>query len=152
MMDKKIKKTVEKVLREFFKKLTFEVDFEVGELADNNLKLDLKTSEPQVLIGLHGETLHSLQMVLGRLIRKQLETPVFLDIDINQYKQNKMRYLQEMAKSAADRAALNRKEEVLPAMSSYERRIIHLALAERTDIKTESVGDGLERRVVIRPA
>jgi len=152
MLDKKIQKKIDKIIREFFKKTTFEVDFEFGEFNDNNLKVELKTEDPQILIGPHGKTLHSLEMVLGRIIRKQFEEPIYLDIDINQYKQNKIKYLEEIAKSIADRVALNRTPETLPIMSSYERRIVHMALAERADVKTESTGQDEERRIVVSPA
>ena len=182
MIDKKDKKKIEKVLKEFFKKITFEVDFELKHAEDssarashgNNLKLELKTPHPQVLIGPHGATLHALQLVLGKIVRKQLDphtkrgqgaegakigkdsprsgVGVYLDVDINQYKQNKIKYLGEMAQGTADRVALNKKEETLPIMSAYERRIIHISLADRTDITTESQGQGPERRVAIKPA
>ena len=160
MIDKKDKKKIEKVLKEFFKESTFEIDFEFGKIEESSadspqgdtLKLDLKTDEPQVLIGPNGGTLHSFQMVLGKIIRKQLDKQIYLDIDINQYKQGKIKYLEGTAKEVADRVALNKKEEVLPTMSSYERRIIHMALAERGDISTESIGQGFERRVVVKPA
>lgn len=152
MMDKKDKKKIEKVLKEFFKKSTFEIDFEFGKMDGSTLKLDLKTEEPQVLIGPQGGTLHSFQMVLGKIVRKQLETQIYLDVDINQYKQGKVKYLEGTAKEVADRVALNKKEEVLPVMSSFERRIIHMALAERDDITTESIGHDFERRVVVKPS
>lgn len=152
MIDKKDKKKIEKVLKEFFKKATFEVDFELKEAEDSNLKLELKTDEPQVLIGPQGKTLHALQILLGKMLRKQMERQVYLDVDINQYKQNKIKYLREVAQETADRVALSRKEEALPIMSAYERRIAHMALAERTDITTESAGEDPERRVVVRPA
>lgn len=163
MLDKKTKKTIEKILKEFFKKSIFDVDFEFGELHDNNLKINLKTTEPQILIGLHGQTLHALQIVLGRIVRKQLspakssqadeeQDRIYLDIDINQYKQNKIKYLEELAQRTADKAALNHKPETMDAMSSYERRIVHMALAERADITTDSAGYGTERKVIVKPA
>lgn len=152
MIDKKIQKKVEKVLKEFFKKSTFEVDCKIGEFRDNNLKIDLQAEQAEVLIGTQGKTLHSLQVILGRIVRKQFEEHIYLDIDINNYKQNKVKYLEEMAKNIADKVALNHKPETLAAMTSYERRIIHMALADRTDITTESTGDETERRVVINPA
>lgn len=152
MIDKKIQKKVEKVLKEFFKKSTFEVDCKIGEFRDNNLKIDLQAEQAEVLIGPQGKTLHSLQVILGRIVRKQFEEHIYLDIDINNYKQNKVKYLEEMAKNIADKVALNHKPETLAAMTSYERRIIHMALADRTDITTESTGDETERRVVINPA
>jgi len=152
MIDKKDKKKIEKVFKEFFKKSTFEVAIEFGKIENGTLKLDLKADEPQVLIGPQGKTLHSFQMVLGKIIRKQLDQQIYLDIDINQYKEGKVKYLEDTAKEVADRVVLNKKEEVLPVMSSYERRIIHMTLAERGDITTESTGQDFERRVIVKPA
>jgi len=147
-----MQKKIEKILKEFFKKSTFEVDYKIGAFKENNLEVDLKTEEADVLIGPQGKTLHALQVILGRIIRKQFEDRIYLDIDINNYKQNKVKYLEEMARNIADKVALNHKPETLAVMTSYERRIIHMALAERTDIATESTGDDTERRVVINPA
>jgi len=155
-MDKKDKKKIEKVLKEFFKKSTFEVaidlkDAEDSSLQGSNLKLELKTDESEILIGPDGRILHSFQLVLGKMIRKHLDAQIYLDVDINQYKQNKIKHLEDTAKEVADRVSLNNKEEILPAMSSFERRIIHMALASRGGIATESIGDGFERRVVVKP-
>lgn len=150
-MDKKNKKKIEKILKEFFKKLTFDVDFDIKDAENENLKLDLKVEDSQVLIGTQGRILYSLQMILGKIIRKQLDEQIYLDIDINQYKQNKVKHLTYTAKEVADRVSLNNEEEILPEMSSYERRIIHMALASRGGIATESIGQGFERRVVVKP-
>ena len=152
MIDKKIQKKIEKILKDFFKKSTFEVDCKIGDLKDNNLEVELQAEEADVLIGPQGKTLHSLQIILGRIMRKQFESRIYLDIDINDYKKNKVKYLEEMAKNIADQVVINKKPETLAVMTSYERRIIHMALAERTDIATESTGDETERRVVINPA
>ena len=51
----------------------------------------------------------------------------------------------------ADEVVLTKKEKILSPMPAYERRIIHLELAERKDVSTESIDQGLERKVVIRP-
>ena len=56
-----------------------------------------------------------------------------------------------MAKNIADEAANSGKEKALSPMSSFERRIIHLALQGRQDVVSESRGEGRERRVVIAP-
>ena len=60
--------------------------------------------------------------------------------------------MKETAKSLADEVVLTKEEKVLAPMSAYERRIIHLELAERENVKTESIGEGLERRLVIKPS
>ena len=151
-MTKLKKGKIKKIVEEFFEKMTFESEIEVGEIKENTLPLDLKTEEPQILIGEQGGTLNEIQKILGKILRKKLGEQIFLDLDINQYKKNKMEYLKETAQSTANEVALNKEEKTLPPMSSYERRIIHLELSQREDVATESVGDEPERRVVIKPA
>ena len=152
MIDKKCLKKAEKILKEFFKRTTFILDFEIKQAGDDTIEVELKTEESQVWIGEQGKTLAALQGVLSRILRKQLGEQVYLQVDINQYKKNKEQYLREAAREIADRVALDKKEKALSIMSSYERRIIHTELADRVDIKTESIGSGYDRRVVIKPA
>ncbi|MEK7173009.1 MAG: R3H domain-containing nucleic acid-binding protein [Patescibacteria group bacterium] len=151
-MDKKIKNKIEKILQEFVKKTTFDISFELKEIPEQDWLAEIKTDTPEALIGEHGQTLFDMQMLLSRIIRKQVGEDVKLDLDINQYKSNKNKYLKDLAGEIANRVALLKQEELLPAMNSYERRIIHLELALREDVATESIGEGEERRVVVRPA
>ena len=155
----KIKETVE----EFFKKMAFEVEIEFSPQEDRNLSttpkeekiytfpINLKTSEPQILIGERGQTLAEIQHLLKAILKRKIKEPFFIDLDISDYKKKKIEYLKEMAKSAADEVNLSKKEKWLPAMPAYERRIIHLELAERSNITTESVGQEPERRVMVKP-
>ncbi|MCD6402414.1 hypothetical protein J7L36_00985, partial [bacterium] len=75
----------------------------------------------------------------------------YINLDINKYKKKKTEYLKELANSVADQVALTKKEKVLPPMQAFERRIIHLELADRSDVTTESIGKEPERRVVVKP-
>ena len=143
---------IKKIVEEFFEKMNFKVDIDLGKEKENVLPLSLKTEEPQILIGGGGKTLIEIQKILGKILRKKLGEQFFLDLDINQYKKNKIEYLKDLAKTTADEVALSKKEKALPPMSSFERRIIHLALAEREDVTTESEGEGEERKVIIKPA
>ena len=59
--------------------------------------------------------------------------------------------MKDLAKELADEVALTKKEKVLSPMPSYERRIIHLEISKREDVKTESIGEEPERRIVIKP-
>ena len=72
-------------------------------------------------------------------------------MDVNDYKKKKVEYLIELAHSVADEVSLTKKEKVLDSMQAYERRIIHLELADRSDVVTESIGQEPERRIVVRP-
>jgi len=73
-------------------------------------------------------------------------------LDINDYKKKKVEYLREMARDAANEVSLSKKEKNLVSMPAYERRVIHLELADREDVITESVGEEPERSVIIKPA
>ena len=151
MENKRDLKKIKEIIERFFQKMSFQVQIEKEELKENTLIINLRSKEPQVLIGGGGKTLVDLQKILGKIIRRKVGKEIFLDLDINQYKKNKIEYLKDLAKSTADEVALSKKEKILPPMPSYERRIIHLTLSGREDVQTESQGEEPERRVVIKP-
>jgi len=140
------------LIEEFFKKTSFELEVEVLPPKDQTVFVKIKTPEPKVLIGKNGQALFDLQRLLKLILKRSLKLEeVYVDVDVNDYKKRKIEYLRELAKSAADEVALTKKEKVLEPMPSYERRIIHLELAERGDVITESIGKEPKRRVVIKP-
>ena len=151
MIDQDNINEIKKTIEEFFKKATFEVEAEVLSFEENTLPVKIKTEEPRILIGQNGQTLAEIQHILKAMLRRKVPEQFYLNIDINDYKKKKTEYLKETAISLADEVALTKKEKILTAMSAYERRIVHLELAERKDITTESTGEEPERRVVIRP-
>jgi len=127
--------------------------------------IDIKIDEPQILIGQQGQTLFETQRLLRNILNKKLSrsqddrgssTPsgqkiFYLNLDINDYKKKKVEYLKDLAKSLADQVSLTKEERALLPMSSYERRVIHSELSQRTDVFTESQGDGFDRHIVIKP-
>lgn len=72
-------------------------------------------------------------------------------IDINNYRKERENLILELARAAARKAVSTKQEVNLPAMNSYERRLIHLELSSRPDISTESIGENPNRYVVIKP-
>jgi len=88
---------------------------------------------------------------LRMILNKSLQKVFYLNLDINDYKKKKVEYLKFLAKDSADEVSFSKEEKVLLPMSSYERRIIHTELSQRSDIITESQGDGFDRHVVIKP-
>jgi len=142
---------IKKITEEFFQKMTFEVEIEILPPKDLNLPINLKLKEPQILIGEGGQTLLETQHLLKAILKKSISGPFFIDLDISGYKKKKIEYLKELAKNIADEVALTKKEKSLAPMPAYERRIVHLELADRLDVTTESIGQEPERRVVIRP-
>jgi spoIIIJ-associated protein len=152
-----VKKIREKV-EEFFQKMGFEVSIEISFEKENSLEeedflfsLNINTKEAQLLIGEKGQTLNDIQHLLRAILKKEIKEKFNFNLDISDYKKKKNQYLIELARSIADEVALTKKEKELPPMSSYERRLIHLELGKREDVKTESIGQEPERKVVIKP-
>jgi spoIIIJ-associated protein len=142
---------IKKTTDEFFQKASFEVEIEFLPQKDLVLPINLKTQEPQILIGKGGQTLGEIQHLLKAILKRKISEAFFIDLDVNSYKKKKIEYLKELANSIADEVALTKKEKSLPPMPAHERRIIHLELAARSDVTTESLGQEPERRVVVRP-
>jgi len=151
MISQKNLETIKKITEQFFEKIGFEVEIEVRPLQEKTLPINLKMAEPKILIGEKGKTLTEIQHLLKAMIIKKIQEPIFVDLDISDYKKKKYQYLRELARSLADEVALSKKERILSPMSAAERRIIHLELAERKDVTTESIGQEPERKIVIRP-
>lgn len=87
---------------------------------------------------------------LAKLIaQKQNAGMVF--IDINNYRRKREDLILELAKAMARKAIVEKKEMPLPAMNAYERRLVHTELTKHPDIKTESIGEGRERYIIIKP-
>ena len=142
---------IKMIIDEFFKKTSFEVETEVLNWQDKTIPIKIKTEDPKVLIGQNGQTLADIQHLLKAILSHQIPEQFYIDLDINDYKKKKIEYLKETAREIADDVALNRKDRMLDPMPAFERRIIHLELADRKDVKTESIGEGIERRIVIQP-
>jgi len=128
-MEKLNLEKIKEIVVDFFSKMGFSVTLTLEEKEPNVFLLSIKTDNPKLLIGSSGKTL----------------------IEIHHYQKKKKEFLKDLALNLADEVALTKKEKVMPFLSAYERRIVHLILAERTDIIQESVGQGKERRIVIRP-
>ncbi len=93
--------------------------------------------------------LEDFEYLINLICQKEIQSRIWLDV--NNYRRERERLIVELAKAAAHKAVLNKKEVSLPAMNAYERRLVHLEIASRPDLKTESIGEGKERRVIIRP-
>lgn len=110
----------------------------------------IETSESKKLIGSRGETLKTLDFIVKKLLEKQgVEKPHFM-IDIDGYRSKHIEELQQKARMLAERARSFEYDVEMTPMSAYERLIVHATLADTPSIKTESQGEGRERRIVIK--
>jgi len=148
--EKKDLKKIKQETETFFEKMGFSVQIEVVS-REGTLEVALKSEEPRILIGEKGRILASIQKLLKAILKRKLDRDFYFNLDINDYRKKKAQYLKEMAREMADKVALTKEEKVLTPMSAYERRIIHLELADRPNVATQSIGVEPERKVVIRP-
>jgi len=81
----------------------------------------------------------------------ETEEKLKFSVDVNDYNKSKVGSLEDLAKNMAQQAINDKRPAVLRPMTAYERRIIHLALAENDEVQTESIGEGDERKVVVKP-
>lgn len=108
----------------------------------------------RALIGQYGDTVHALDMIVKKIVEKrttgsEAQEPLFL-IDVNGYRTQKIKDLQTKALMMAERARSLQYDVELSPMSAYERLIVHTTLQDAPNVKTESQGEGRNRRVVIK--
>lgn len=110
----------------------------------------IRMQKPDLLIGEGGETLSALTHLIRRMAYKGLEEAHDFSIDINDHRSGMILALRSKARTLAEKVRSARSNMEMEPMSSYERLIVHGALAGEPNVKTESVGDGAERRIVIK--
>lgn len=149
-------KNIEEIIFDFFDKAGFPVEVKsiskkVKESEMPVLSINLKTSEAQMLIGKQGLVLADIQLLLRKLIKKNIGEEMFLNLDIDNYKKNKENYLRDVAQETADEVSSTGVTKELLLSSPFDRRVVHTELADRLDVKAESVGIGEDRKIIISP-
>jgi len=113
--------------------------------------LDVGGDELGILIGRRGQTLACLQYIVRLIVSHRVKSSTLIVIDVNGYKQHRYQSLNSLANRIAEEVEANNKSFELEPMPAYERRIIHIALADNENVTTESTGFGDSRKVVIMP-
>lgn len=116
-----------------------------------NIHVDIRGNDLGVLIGRRSETLSAFQYVASLIVGKDTQQFVQLTVDVEGYRERREKQLIQMAKRMADQVAKSGRRQTLEPMPSGERRIIHIALRDHPDVKTESIGDDPYRKVTIIP-
>ena len=120
------------------------------EESETQIQLRLYGADGGRLTDRHGELLDAIQVLankalVGRKVEKEIE------LDCEEFKGHREEDLGRRAREVADRVRSGGREELLPAMSPIERRIVHIALRDDADVTTESRGEGFFKRVAIIP-
>ena len=147
-MDKQIK-DLEKIIKDLFSHLELQVDFQIQKEEDL-ITVSLKSDEPGVLIGYHGQTLNALQQIITLMAFKKFDQWLRILVDVGDYREKRKEALERMAQNAAQKVKISGQNEILPPMSSFERRIIHLVLANHPEVETISEDEGSQRHIIIK--
>lgn len=145
---------ITEILTNVLSQLGLAEDQIVIEIADDdnlNISLTVPQESAGVFVGHHGEGLSSLRMIFSLIIFQRFAVWPKLHLNVNDYQERREETLKEIASDAAQRAVSLQKEIILPNLSSYERRIIHMFLSEFPGVKTESRGEAPFRQMVIIP-
>ncbi len=143
---------IKKIIEELVSKLNLSLErIEVVGL-DKEPKFLISTKDARLLIGKNGETFSAFTHIVRKMVEKKFlsEGKVLFSVDVNGYQDQKVREMYAKIQVLVDRARMLQTGVELSPMPAYERMMVHEALANMNDITTESVGEGKERRVVIK--
>ena len=145
------KKTVQELTEDLLFRLgvtgTVTVDIDETEA----YRVHIETEETGLLIGFHGRTLESFQIILGLLVSKKLEKWMRVYVNVGDYREKREEALMLMAQHAAERALTMGRSVELANLSASERRVIHLTLSGDERVETESTGEGSRRILLVKP-
>jgi spoIIIJ-associated protein len=120
----------------------------VEETAEGT-RINLEGEDGGVLVRRGGEGLQALQHIVATTFRKQLGDDNRIVIDCNGFRKDKDAELRQMARFVAEKARSSGMPQEMGPLNPYERRIVHLAIAEDPTVTSESIGDAFLKTVII---
>jgi len=154
-MEEKTKDIVKKTIQELLEKMGFTAEVEISESGeDESIICNITTGEDSnFLIGQHGINLQAVQHLARLMVRKSVpDEKMRFILDVNSYRQQKNQSVIQQAQAAAEEAINQHRSVVMKPMSNYDRRIVHLELSKNPRITTESIGEGEDRKIVVKPS
>jgi len=139
------------VASSLFQRLEINGEFDLVVNEENTIEIILDTPDTGIVIGYHGEILDSLQLLLSLMVARKLGRFVRVSLEVGDYKKNRSQYLEKLADQIKEKVLEENQEYTLPALRPWERRIVHMYLQNDEQVVTESVGDGKDRTLVVRP-
>ncbi|WP_143216129.1 RNA-binding cell elongation regulator Jag/EloR [Ferroacidibacillus organovorans] len=140
----------EQFLRELMLAMRYVVTVSV-EKKGTDVYMEIKGDNVGNLIGRHGQTLDSLELLVQTVASRNNDRYLRFHLDIEGYRERREQTLIQLANRIADKSLVLKREFVLDPMPAHERKIIHLALERRADVRTESRGTDPKRTVVVIP-
>lgn len=152
---------IQNLIKELIEKTTVRMDtITVTEDSGANTWFSVEVNEPHFFIGRDGEALYALNHLVRRIIENKTPSPVghspltggekSIMVDINDFQKKRVENIRAIAHMMGERARYFKSNIEVGPMSAFERRVVHEFLSKAADLKTESVGFGSSRRVIIK--
>ena len=139
--------------KEFLAGVVSDMGFDLtvsAEWTDEGCMLDLSGEDSHIALAENGELLDAFETILFQSFGRQMDREHRFIVDAEGFRKSRKAELHAMARFAADQVRKNGTPFTFGVLNSTERRIIHTSLQQETDLFTESVGDGRERRLQVR--
>ncbi len=162
-MEEKIQKDVKETVNKVIEAMGINASIEREEIENAGEEIEIfainiETDDPNLLIGQYGANLQCLQHIVGVIVKRNMlnkkegfaDEDIRFNIDVNNYKKQKKESLIKLAETIANQVIFSKNSVALRPMSSYERKIIHTEIANRKNLTTESVGEDMARRVIVK--
>jgi spoIIIJ-associated protein len=117
----------------------------------NRLLFDVVGGNSALLIGKHGQTLEAIQSIVEKIINKHNQHRIRVEVDVEGYLENRRNNLERQAARLAEKCKRIGKPVAVGQMNAHDRRIVHLALKEDRAVRTQSIGEGYMRKLMIFP-
>lgn len=140
---------VREVLEDLLKKMKIDYQISKVEWEEGRVRINIVGKDMGLLIGRKGETLNSLQFMVGLIVNRKRQERIRVILDVEDYRKKKEESLEALALRLSERVKKTRKNVVMRPMNSQERRIVHTALQGDPQVTTYSMGDEPNRKVVI---
>ena len=126
-----------------------EISYKIKNDGKDIIYVSIDGKDSSKLIGYRGDCLNAMQSILNSIGNKGIKDRIKVFLDINNYKDKREESLKELAKKLEKSVFKTKKKVVLEPMNSYDRKIIHTELQNSDSVKTYSIGEEPNRRVVV---
>jgi len=123
----------------------------MAEADSDRILFHVKGGNPAVLIGKRGQTLEAIHYLVEKIINKRNEQRIRIQIDVEGYLEAKKANLQKLALRLSEKVQRTGKPVTIGQLNSHDRRIVHITLKDEHNVRTQSIGDGFYRKLVIFP-
>ena len=140
---------IKDTISEIAKNMGIGINLEVRR-RDSGISVTIFSNNNAILIGKNGKNVAALQLLIRQMVNSRLNTPLSIIVDVGNYKEKRIKSIEMLAKRLAREAHKTQTEITMDSMNSYERRIVHEALADDKYVYTTSIGEEPNRKVVIK--